>query len=552
MASETHIPVLIIGGGIVGLTASLCLSHHGIHSLLVERHTGTSIHPRARSVNARTMELFRGLGLEERVNEAGASISASMGMFTGSSLKEVVEARPRREGPKKFPFGGLLASLSPVNGTFVTQDMIEPVLADVARERGGATRFYTECVSIEQDGDGVTATLKDRESGVTSIVRAGYLIAADGAGSPIRTRLNVPMTGRGSMGHLLNILFHADLKSLVRGREFSLCTVDRPELYGLFASINNSDRWVFHLSYDPSKGEKASDFPPEKCKELLRIALGMPDIEIDIKSILPWEPSVRIAERLQSGRIFLAGDAAHQMPPWGGQGANSGIADAYNLAWKLAAVLKGHASKALLETYEVERLPVGRAAAEASAGAGNERGFISTKRNLTSVISFMKIARLISGHAYCYTSEGICAEDTSPLGGLTWKPWTYPSLFLAIDGHPGSRAPHLWVEHQGKRISTLDVCGKDFVLLAGAEGAAWLEAAKKVASVLGTDIAVYCAGPEGDLVTPKGTFESAAGISSHGAILVRPDDFVVWRQRRESSDPQAELEKAMRQALCLQ
>ena len=282
------------------------------------------------------MELYRGLGIDGLVREAGASISASMGIYSGHSLKEVIEAKKRKEGHRKVPLTGLFAPVSPVNGTFVTQDMIEPVLVDVARERGGNVRFYTECVSVEQDGESVTATLKDRESGATSTVRADYLIAADGAGSPIRTALKVPITGQGTMGHLLNILFHADLKPLVHQREFSLCLVERPEVCGLFTSINNSDRWVFHLSYDPAKDEKASDFPPEKCKELLRLALGMPDIEIDIKSILPWEPSVRIAELLQHGRIFLAGDAAHQMPPWGGQGANSGIADVHNLAWKLA------------------------------------------------------------------------------------------------------------------------------------------------------------------------------------------------------------------------
>ena len=552
MSTEIQIPVLIIGGGIVGLSASLCLSHHGIHSLVIERHNGTSIHPRSRSVNARTMEIYRVLGIDGLVREAGASLSSSMGIHSGHSLKEVIEAKPRKEVPRKFPLAEILASTSPVTGTFVTQDMIEPVLVDVARERGGDVRFYTECVDVEQDGDGVTATLKDRASGVTSTVRAEYLIAADGAGSPIRTRLNVPTTGRGTMGHLLNILFRADLKPLVHQREFSLCRIEHPKVGGLFTSINNSDRWVFHLLYDPSKGEEASDFPPEKCKELLRIAIGMPEIEIDIKSILPWEPSVRIAERLQVGRIFLAGDAAHQMPPWGGQGANSGITDVHNLSWKLAAVLKGHESKALLDTYDVERIPVGRAAAEASASAADEKGMISTKRSLAVIIGWCKRIPLLSGHGYCYTSKAICMEDTSPLGGLTWRPWTLPSLFFSIDGRPGSRAPHVWVEYQGKRISTLDLSGKGFVLLAGAEGASWLEAAKKVSSALGIDVAAYCAGPEGDLVSSRGEFESAAGISSQGAILVRPDDFVAWRERRQPPDYQVKLEQAIRQMLCLQ
>ncbi|KAF7943467.1 hypothetical protein EAE96_011393 [Botrytis aclada] len=193
--------------------------------------------------------------------------------------------------------------------------MLEPVLVDVARQGGGDLRFYTECVDIQQDSASVTVTLKDRETGAVSSVRADYLIAADGAGSPIRNRLSVPTSGQGTMGYLINILFHANLKSLVHKREFSICVIERSEINGVFTSINNDDRWVFHLAYDPSKGEQASDFTPEKCIELLRIAIGITDLEIDVKSILPWEPTVRVADQLQHERIFLAGDAAHQMPP---------------------------------------------------------------------------------------------------------------------------------------------------------------------------------------------------------------------------------------------
>ncbi|KAF2790398.1 FAD-binding monooxygenase-like protein [Melanomma pulvis-pyrius CBS 109.77] len=527
MVSEFHFPVVIIGGGIVGLSASLFLSYQNVNSLVIERHSGTSIHPRARSVNARTMELFRHLGIDDRVRKAGASLSPTMGIYSGQSLKEVIESKPRREEGRKFPLVGMFAPVSPVNGAWVTQDMIEPVLVDTARERGGEVRFHTECVEVAQDNTGVTAILKDRKTGINSTVRADYLIAADGAKSPIRSALRIPTSGRGAMGHLLNILFHADLEYLVRGREFSLCKIDRPEVYGLFTSINNSDRWVFHLAYDPSKGEKASDFTAERCKDLLRLALGMPDVEINIVSILPWEPTVQVAERLQEGRVFLAGDAAHQMPPWGGQGANSGIADVHNLAWKIATVLQGHADRALLETYNIERLPVGIEAAESSAIGADAKGLISVNMNLTG-----------------YASPAICKEDVSPLGGWTWRPWTLPSFGFAIDGRPGRRAPHFWVDKKEERISTLDLFGKNFILLAGADGSSWSAAAKETSLSLGIEIAVYSVGPDGDLVASRGEFEAAAGISSNGAILVRPDDFVVWRERRQPSDYHAKLNDA--------
>ncbi|KAF5015957.1 hypothetical protein F66182_12520 [Fusarium sp. NRRL 66182] len=293
-----------------------------------------------------------------------------------------MEARPRRkEDPSTDSRGWLVkwAQIGPEDGSFVTQDMLEPVLAKAAEERGGDVRFYTECVGVKQDEEKVTASIRNRKTGETVTVIADYLIAADGANSRIRSQLNVSMTGRGTMGHLLNILFKADLKDLVDRREFSLCVIDRAEVTGILTSINNSDRWVFHLSYNPSKNEKPEDFPPERCQELLRIALGMPKIEIKITSILPWQPSVRVVTKLQHDRIFLAGDAAHQMPPYGGQGANTGISDAYNLAWKLALVLKDVANPRILQTYDTERLPVGKAAAEASTGPADDRGMVKDR-----------------------------------------------------------------------------------------------------------------------------------------------------------------------------
>ena len=550
MSKTQHVPVLIVGGGIVGLSASLFLSQHSIHSLLIERHSGTSIHPRARSVNARTMELYRSLGIDAAIREAGATLAPSMGILAGSSLASVIEPKPRQEGTREIPLTGLFADQSPEKGQRGTQDAIEPVLLRAARERGGEVRFYVECLGTEQDENGVTATLRDRESGETNVVEAKYCIAADGAESPIRKQLRVKTSGQGTLGHMLNILFHADLKALVEKREFSLCVIERPEVRGLLTSINNSDRWVFHLSYNPAKGEKVEDFRPERCVELLRLALGIPELDIGIKSILPWKPSARFAEQLQCGRIFLAGDAAHQMTPYAGQGANTGIADAHNLAWKLAAVLEGHARPKLLETYDMERRPVGKVAVELSAAAADERGNLAVKRSLGAAWGLVRRLFIISGFGYTYTSGAIVEEDTSPLGGITWRAWTLHSLFLSLDGRPGTRAPHVWVQG-GKRISTIDLFGKKFVLLAGPDGQLWKDAAKTVASAMGVDIEAYCVGLNGDLVDSKDEFRTAAGISSRGALLVRPDGFVALRERRQPADFEERLEKAIKKALCL-
>jgi putative polyketide hydroxylase len=549
---HSHFQVLIVGGGIVGLSASLFLSRQGINSLLVERHPGTSIHPRARGVNARTMELYREVGVDEAVRQAGASLSLSRGLFKGSALREVIESQTREENvaTRRLPLAEYFESISPTEGTRGTQDMIEPVLLAAAREQGGDLRFNVECIGFEQDDSGVRATLRQRSDNSESTIVADYVIAADGADSFVRGKLGASTTGAGTLGYLLNILFEADLNELVRGREFSMCLIEQPEVRGLFTSINNSNRWVFHLSYDPGKGEKTEDFPPQRCQELVKLALGLPDIDVEIKSVLPWEPTVRVAEKFQHGRVFLAGDAAHQMPPWGGQGANTGIADVHNLAWKLAAVLHGQATAALLATYDAERFPVGRLVAEESGAAADEHGLFSMNKSLPMILALVRRIPRIAGYGYTYTSQAINTEDTTP---LLWRlsqllkplPW-----ILGLCGTAGTRAPHIWVHLKAQRISTLDLFGKGFVLLAGQEGNEWCTAAPTIASSVGVDLVAYCAGPADDLVCSKGQWESSAGISTRGALLVRPDGFVAWRAWGQPRDVHQRLTEELKHAIC--
>lgn len=543
-------PILIVGGGIVGLSASLLLLHHGVPFILIERHSGTSIHPRARGINGRTAEIYRGLGLDEKIREAGKALAPALGWLHGESLVTVenwtVERwqQMSRFNPVMKSSTGL-DEISPVTGARCTQDLLEPILLNAARERGGDLRFSTELASFEQDETGVTAFITDRTSGSQHTIRAQYMIAADGARARIREQLGISVSGQGSQGHLLNILFHADLGDLVRGREFSACIIKRPEVYGLLISINNSDRWAFHAIYDPQKGESPEDFPPERCVDLIRKAIGLPELAVEIKSILPWEVAVRVADAFQAGRIFLAGDAAHQMPPWGGMGANSGIADVHNLTWKLAAVFNGHATTDLLATYDIERRPVGLAAA-VSAGNLSGKDGVPTMDKLAVLFGQVRTQDDLSamfvqmmGFNYQYSSAAIISERGASSVGDT----------VPVDGRPGTRAPHAWVEHQGKRISTLDLFGRNFVLLTGSEGAAWCEAACAVAARSGLNLVAYQIGPDGDLVDPQNTWQAKAGIEADGAVLVRPDGFVAWRSQSGVPQPEQELEQIMSQML---
>lgn len=539
---DEKVSVLIVGGGIVGLSAALFLQKQNVPFILVERHSGTSIHPRARGVNIRTMEIYREIGLEDAVREAGASLAPVMGILNGPTLVSALEGFSAEQARKAMAgIIGVWGDVSSTAGTRVTQDMLEPVLLATARERGGDLRFYTEMLSFEQDSEGVTALITDRATGARRHIRADYMIAADGANSPVRQMLEAPVSGQGVLGHLLNVLFKTDLRDLTRGREFSLCRIENEQMKGLFASINLVDIWVCHIVYDPSKGDVREQLPPERVKELVRIALGLPDIEIEIKSILPWESAMRVVDNFQHGRVFFAGDAAHQMPPWGGQGANSGIADMHNLAWKLAAVFKGQATPALLASYNAERHPVDYLAADESAAAADESGLMAFGQTPKGPPpNFLeRMPRMQGYYKYEQPSPAIIAEKEAA-----------PSLDpLGLDGRPGTRAPHAWIEKQGQRLSTLDLFGTAFVLLTGAAGAAWCEAAQAVAQNLDIVLHSYRIGPDGDLLDPESKWQQKVGIETNGALLVRPDGYVAWRTHEFTDNAQRELEQVFARLL---
>ncbi|CZR52422.1 related to phenol 2-monooxygenase [Phialocephala subalpina] len=555
---ENNYQVIIIGGGIVGLSASLFLSSHSIPHLLIERHPTTSIHPRARGLNTRAMEIFRTIGVDELVREAGADLAPSMGICKGTSFISIMEPRKRKEskeGRGEMPLAFLARGVSPTKGCRCTQDCMEPVLVKAARERGGELRYNTLCEGVEQDERGVTVTLRNQDKDTISTVRAEYLIAADGAGSPIRKQLGIGTTGKGALGHLLNILFHADLSSLVRGREISFCTISRPEvpLLGLLTAIDNKSTWVFHLSYDPLQ-ENASSYTPERCEELLKTAIGIPDLKIAVKSILPWTPADICAEKFRDGRIFLAGDAAHQTTPYGGQGATTGIADVFDLSWKLAQVFKGTASEKLLETYEQERLPVGRFVAKESGELADAYGLPEAvnRGKWAFLISVAMRIPMYAGFGYRYTnSQAIINEEGESRWTWWWNvPWTIPSLIMGFNGRPGTRVPHLWVQHVGRQISTLDLFGTKSVLLAGSEGKGWCQAAAEVAEKLDLNLEAYRVGPTSELSDPKKQWDTIAGVSSQGALLVRPDGFVAWRVKDQEGDLRKRLQDVVEKILC--
>jgi len=506
-------PVLIVGGGPVGLTASLMLSRLGIESLLIERHPGTAIHPKARGINARTMEVFHQQGIEDEVRAAGLPPKRTGFIVWARSLAgEEIERR--------VPWGRSerSADVSPVRACLCAQDYLEPVLRRCAeRQPLGTLRFDTELTTFEQSDSGVTAAITNTKTGAIEKVSAQYLIAADGAQSRVRNALGIAMQGQKDVYDSVNVLLEADLRRWTQDRPAALYFIENEEMRATFLTINAHDRWGFLVNSLRAHGQKPEDFTPEYSSAMIRRAVGVPDLPVKVLGVAPWVASAHVAERYRDGRILLAGDAAHEMPPTGGFGMNTGIQDVQNLAWKLAAVLKGKAPPSMLDTYNDERQPFGKAITEqALANAASMGRMEKTLQGKGARREFLNEQGMIFGATY---KSAAVIPDGSPPPVVANPVTDYtPSAW------PGARAPHAWVQKDGGRVSTVDLVGNGFVLLTGAKGGAWADAAGPLQVkpiVLGDEE------PWRDLY----------GVEADGAVLVRPDGHVGWRSAALAVDP---------------
>ncbi len=535
-------PVLIVGGGPVGLSASLMLSYHGVRSLLVEQHPGTTVYPKARLINARTMEIFRQLGLEGAVRTIAIPHTHDLILTTSLAAKELARFPAETVNPEP------VREWSPTWGCTITQEVLEPVLLSMARQSQLAHfQFSTQLASFTQFDDGVQATLLHRPSGRVRQVRARFLIGADGSHSTVRDALGIRLVGEPVLKYYVNILFRADLSPWTRDREINIASIINPQAPGLLL-YNGADRWRFSTFYYPEKGQRPEDFTPEYCTQLIRIAVGALDLTVALDDIKPWNDAALVAEHFSDRRVFLAGDATHQMSPMGGFGMNVGIQDAHNLAWKLAAVLGDYAAPALLETYETERQPVSRAIVEQMVrnsqtlqkvvmGDGSSTPATPQAHTQTGRPELGREHGLVFGAIY--DSAAIVADDTSPVQ------LPDPVHNYTPGSRPGSRAPHVWLERQGQRLSTLDLFGRQFTLLAGGRGQTWCEAARSLSESLHVPIQAYTIGSGGELADPGSNWATTYGVDQDGAVLIRPDGYVAWRTPSMKAEPGQEIKLAL-------
>ncbi|MEV6844388.1 FAD-dependent monooxygenase [Actinoplanes sp. NPDC051411] len=341
--------VIVVGAGLVGLAAAAFLAQHGVRVLAVDRHPATSAHPKARLVNVRSMEIYRALGVEEEVRAAGEPNS-------GFDIVDTL-AGPLRSWIAAPADEVAAAGLSPTTPYSCDQQRLEPILLRRARELGATVAFGTSAELVEIGSDDVTVELSSDDR--TRAVHSQFLVAADGARSAVRDRLGITLRGEDVEGESVSSVFRADLEPALRGRQINAVMCRAANAF-LFARGNKDDRsWQLGTFLRPGWAELAPAELGTRLTEVIRAATGLPDLRPVIEDTARWRTGAYVADRFRAGPVFLVGDAAHVMPPYGGFGGNTGVQDAHNLTWRLAAACRREDdTEALLAGYETERRPV--------------------------------------------------------------------------------------------------------------------------------------------------------------------------------------------------
>lgn len=524
--------VIVVGAGPVGLGAALELARFGVPSVVVEKHTGTSFHPKTRNFNTRTMEIARGWGAP--VYRRLRSIDTPDGwkspiLFLRSAVGEEVG----RIESKGFEGPGPL--VSPAQPVMSSQELIESIMLDAARATGLVDiRFRTEATRLlrggaDKDAD-VHLEVRDLESGETRVLSGAALVAADGAGSLIRQQLGLALEGAQGLSHIVNCYFRADIEPRLGARKGVLLFVANAEARGVLQPLDAAGRWLCQITVTPDQWDPEV-FTEDRARAWIRAAVGANDLEPEILSLGFWKLNATVVERLIQGRVIMCGDAAHQFPPTGGLGVNTGLQGMHNAMWKLAYAIRGWAEWDLVTTYDTERRNVSQRIAQQSlensrnvlriqtaAISGDDSG-LSAEEVLTTAQRYGNHLGVEFGAAYASTA--VCPDGTSPPEVAD----TYSDY--APSATPGCRAPHVWLGQAEAQLSSLDLVGTGFLLLAAPGAEAYCREAAEAANALPAPIDIYRVGSPG--LADLGGFATAYGLTETGAVLIRPDGHVAWR-----------------------
>ncbi|WP_207786383.1 FAD-dependent oxidoreductase [Micromonospora globispora] len=568
--------VVVVGSGPAGAGAALFLSTLGIPNVMITKYRWTANTPRAHITNQRAMETFRDLGIEDQVL-ADATQHELMGdtvFCTSIAGEEIGRILTWGTHPARRADYQLASPCLPVD---IPQTYLEPILVRNAAARGTQARFSTEHLGHRQDSDGVDVEVRDRLTGEEHTIRAKYLIGADGARSKVAADLGLPVEGAMDIAGSMNITFKADISAHVGHRPSVLYWVIQPGSNvggigaGLVRMVRPWNEWLIVWGYDISQPPPVVD--EAAAVQIVRNLLGLPDIEVEITGTSLWGNNEMYATHLQSGRVFCVGDAVHRHPPSNGLGSNTSIQDSYNLAWKLAAVLRGQAAPSLLETFSVERAPVAKQIVQRANKSSREfvqffevLGLLDAKdeaemaarieeRKANTPEGAAKRAALVSAMElkhYEFNAHGVelgqFYESDAVVSDGTRRPEPSrdPELYYEPSTVPGSRLPHVWVGDALHKVSTLDLAPMTrFTLLTGIAGEPWVAAAEKVGQELGVPLEAVVIGPGCRVTDLYYDWARVREVEEDGVLLVRPDKHIGWRSMRLPADPERALHEAM-------
>lgn len=567
--------VLIIGTGPAGSATAALLSSYGVENMAINRYRWLAQTPRAHITNQRTMEVLRDLGKdveEEAYQQASGQELMGENVFCESLAGEEI-GRMKSWGNHPLSKAEHLLS-SPTEMNDLPQTYMEPLLFKTACFRGTQARMSTEYLSHVQDEDGVATTCLDRLTGKEFTIRSKYLVGADGGNSKVAEHAGLSFEGKMGVGGSMNILFRADLSKYVAHRPSVLYWVMQPGAnvggigMGLVRMIRPWDEWLIVWGYDINEEPPVVD--QKMATEVARQLVGDPDLEIELISASTWTVNNMYATKMHNARVFCMGDATHRHPPSNGLGSNTSIQDAYNLAWKLACVIKGQAGAGLLESYSEERAPVAKQIVTRANQSISEFGPIFEGLGMTestdpkimqanmdkrcdSTPSAEKqraaIQEAIAFKKYEFDAHGVEMNQRYRSSAIETDGQMEPAFELDAELHyqpttwPGARIPHVWIfDDKGDKHSTLDLTGKGkFVILTGINGEAWATAAESVSKKLGIDLVTHVIGPRRSLIDHTGDWAHARETNESGCVLVRPDQHVCWRADELSENPEAEL-----------